>query len=150
MRITSKTCFISADGGVVDFVDDASGEVLGSVSIPPGRISARAYLDLAPRGSSLHVSKGLIAVSPKPWAFSQDYGPGSHESGANPDFQPTSATRFERQMRFSMARLQALDNRIMARAKALDAVERIPAGPGADPVEDDPVVIEADDGGADE
>ena len=80
---------------------------------------------------------GTIAVIP-PRSFHgrQRYGEGSHDTGANPDFKPSSADRMQREFRTTLARLQQATSRAEARERALADVDRIPTRQ----VDDEPVV----------
>jgi hypothetical protein len=140
-EITSRSFLVSAKGGTVDYVAP-DGEFLFSVAVPAGRISAREYLDLLPDGCSIEVADGLAVVNPRSGYGVQAYGPGSHDTGANPDFQPTSASRMEMEMRLTLNRMQAQTARLEARERALASIERIPTppAPAAPVVEDAPVV----------
>lgn len=143
-EINAKSVFLSAAGGVLDFVSQ-DGELLASVAVPPGRVPARDYLDLLPEGAAVEVSEGLVVLQPRSGFGVQHYGQGSHETGANPDFRPTSASRNELEMRLTLARMQAVTSRVEARERALWAVERIPAAPAPAPAPapaDDVAVIE--------
>lgn len=130
--MSRKAVFLSTTGGQIDFVQD--GEVLASVAIPAGRVPVVDYIDLCPEGAEIEVSHGLAVLEPRANIRSgtQAYGEGSHASGANPDFQPTSASRHEQQMRLQMAQLQADSARLEARFRALASIETIPnAAPAA-------------------
>lgn len=147
-EITRSTVLLSQDGGSVDFIRD--GEVLATIAVPAGRVRASQYLDLLPDGAHMQVGKGLVALNPSHRVGIQPYGHGSHDSGANPDFRPTSATRMEREMRLTLNRMKAATSRVEARERALAKIERIPEGPGsavtferkaeAEDTGDDPVV----------
>lgn len=128
MEINRKSVVFSAAGGSLDFVS-ADGEVLFSAPVPAGRTRAAEYLDLVPEGASIEVGPGVTVLQPRSSVGIQSYGAGSHDSGANPDFQPTSASRMEREMRLTMARMQAATARVEARERALAQVERMPKAP---------------------
>jgi len=132
-EINHKTVLVSAKGGTVDYVTP-DGEVLFSIDVPAGRVAAAEYLDLCPEGASVEIGNGLVALQPKSWAARQST-PYHLESGANPDFQPTSADRLQRQMRLTMAQMQADQRRIDARLAALQAIERIPTAPAPAPAQ---------------
>lgn len=137
MEINRKSVLVSAAGGSLDFVA-GDGEVLASVPVPAGRTCAADYFDLVPEGASIEVGAGVTVLQPRSSVGIQSYGAGSHDSGANPDFQPTSASRMEREMRLTMARMQAATARVEARERALAQVERMSKAPA----EADPEVIE--------
>lgn len=134
-EMNSRSFLVSSKGGTLDYVAP-DGEILFSVAVPPGRVSAREYLDLVPEGCGVEVSSGLAVVNPRHGYGVQSYGPGSHDSGANPDFRPTSASRFEAEMRLTLNKIQAQTARLEAREKALASIERMPVAPApaADPV----------------
>ncbi len=132
-EVNSRSFFVSASGGVIDFVKD--GEVLASLAVPAGKVPVMDYLSLVPLGADVEISEGLAVLQPPSSVGVQPYGKGSHETGANPDFQVTSASRFEREMRVTLARLQAKTNRLEARERALQRVERVPDNPLVEPAE---------------
>lgn len=126
-EIRKNSVFLSAKGGVLDIIRD--GEVLASIAVPAGRVSAAEYLDLVPLGASLEVAEGLAVLHPREAVGIQPYGQGSHDTGANPDFQPTSASRMEMQMRLTLNQLQASTAALEARQRALESIERVPMAP---------------------
>lgn len=130
--ISREAVFVSAKGGEIDFVLD--GEVLLSVAIPPGRIPAVDYLDLCPDGAVIEISAGLVVMEPRRTPIApMGFGEQARQSGANPDFQPTSASRLEKQMRVQMAQMQADDARREARLKQALALIEMPKAPEAAP-----------------
>lgn len=129
-QISAKAVVLSEKGGSLHFVRD--GEVLASVAIPAGRVSLRPYAELAPEGASIALDPGLVPLQPRKRGRAQKYGKGSHESGANPDFRPTSASRLEKEMRLTMAKMQATQRSVEARLRALQKIEIMPRGPGLD------------------
>jgi hypothetical protein len=140
VEVGRNDMFFSRDGGVIDFVSK-DGEVLVSVGVPAGVQAARQYLDALPHGAHIEVVEGL-AVIPKngrAW-FGSQRSPLSHESGANPDFVPTSASSINLQMQQLMRQMQAKDKRISARLRALEGIERIPVAVGPQQVDAQPVV----------
>lgn len=135
--INRKALLVSATGGKLDIVND-DGELLASVAVPAGKVPVLPYLELVPEGAELQVSEGLALFEPRHRIGIQPYGPGSHDSGANPDFRPTSASRFEREMRTTLARLQAHEQRVDAKLRALSTIERVPHAPGTGDVIEKP------------
>lgn len=131
--IDRKTLLVSDGGGHLDIVS-GDGEVLASVAVPAGQVSVLPYLDLVPEGASLQVASGIAVIRKPHRVCIQAYGDGSHDSGANPDYRPTSASRMEREMRLTMARMQAQESRVVAKLRALAKVERVPDAPAADDV----------------
>jgi hypothetical protein len=141
--LSRKAVFLSTDGGQIDFVRD--GEVLASVSVPAGRVNAVDYIDLLPDGAEIEVSHGLAVMEPRSRirSGSQAYGEGAYHSGANPDFQPTSASRMENQLRLLASQMQADTRRIDARLRALQSIETMPKAPEAVPSVPAPAVDDA-------
>lgn len=141
--MSRNAVFLSTTGGQIDYVRD--GEVLASVAVPAGRVAAAEYLDLCPEGAELEISHGLAVMEPRRVTRSgtQHYGERAYDTGANPDFQPTSASRLEQQLRLDMRKLQAESSRVSAMVKALQGIEVIPPAPVPAPEpkpEDVPVV----------
>lgn len=126
-QIPRSAWFVSVAGGVLDFVRD--GEWLLAVPVPPGRHLAADFVDMLPPGAEIEVGKGLAVMLPPSSYHRMSYGAGSHESGANPDFKPTSASRMEQEMRLTLAKMQSATKRLEARERAVASVERIPHKP---------------------
>lgn len=126
MQITRNTLIVTAKGGAIDYITP-EGEILFSIAVPPGKHSAAEYLDLCPEGAQIEHSEGVYIVQPRTRLFVQK--PETVESGANPDYQPTSADRFARQMRQTLAQMQSDQKRLDARMAALASIERIPTLP---------------------
>lgn len=129
---------VSDKGGTIDAIRD--GEVLASIAIPPGRVPVRDYLDLLPDGAHYEASEGLAVVEPRRLISSQSYGAVAVQSGANPDFQPTSASRFEKEMRAMVGKMQAENRGLAARVKAYQSIDRIPSKVGGLPSASDPLI----------
>lgn len=148
----AKTVFVSDGGGQLDIVA-ADGEVLMSVAVPPGRVRALPYRELLPDGATLQPSSGVAVIQLPHRIGIQSYGARAFDSGANPDYRPTAATRMEREMRLAMRRLQASESRVDAKLRALSKVERIPDAPAPAPVEvietPEPAPVKAEEKAAD-
>lgn len=149
-EVTHQTALVSDKGGTLDVVRD--GEVLFSVNVPAGVVAARDYLALVPDGARLEIASGLVAMDPHHRVMVQPYGPGATDSGANPDFQPTSASRMEREMRVTLNRMKAATDRVERRERALAAIERVPRAPAVEQVEEaeEPPVEPSEPAAADE
>ncbi|MBY5970813.1 hypothetical protein KUV28_00575 [Ferrimonas balearica] len=135
-EITRKTRLCSSSGGILDIRSDETGEVLGEIAVPAGAVMAAQYMSLIPEGAHLEIASGLAAINPRHRIGIQPH-PLAREIGANPEFQPTSASRFEREMRLQLARMKALNDGAERRQRKLAEIERIPTAPKEDP---DPVV----------
>lgn len=136
-ELNSKTVLVSAHGGILDYIDDRTGEVLFSIAVPPGKYRAGEYLDLCPDAAHVEIAEGLVALQPKNWAAIVP-AQTEVETGANPDFQPTSADRLQRQMALTMRQMLADQKTLNAKLQALSQIERIPSAPA-------PVAAPADD-----
>lgn len=134
----ARDTFVSQAGGFMEVLSE-DGEPLLTLDIPPGRVSCRDFADYVPGGRSYRLSEGVALYKAKNGVGRVHYGPGSHDSGANPDFQPTSASRLEKQMRLQLAHMQQATNRLEARAKALAKIERIPTAQPAQAPQPAPV-----------
>lgn len=126
-EIHSKAIIVSATGGTLDYISPY-GEVLFSIHVPPGKFRAGEYLELAPEGCTVEVAEGLVVLQTKGWAFVQPVESHS-QSGANPDYQPTSADRNARIMAQTMRNMMANQARLEARMAALGKVEMMPKAP---------------------
>lgn len=118
---------VSANGGEVQYIAE-DGELLASVAVPPGIHPAGQYLELCPDGAFMHL-EGLAALKPRERVSIQGYGDAAFASSANPDFQVTSATRMEMEMRLMLNKMKASTKRMEARANAVNLIEAIPKNP---------------------
>lgn len=132
MMLRRDDVFTSANGGAVNCLS-ADGEILATLAIPAGVTKASAYLALIPEGTAELAFSKVERVRPAHRLRVQHYGQKAYETGANPDFKPTSATRLEREMRVTMARINKTEERLARRLRALDGVERIPQAPAPAP-----------------
>jgi hypothetical protein len=135
MSIQRDASFCSASGGVVRY--SADGEILFEVAVPAGKVPVREYVDMLPEGGEMETS-GLTVVNPRQLG-GRLVTAGAYESGANPDFQPTTATRMEVEMREQIRQAQLLNRTVAAKLAALNAIQTMPQAPAAQP---DPDVIE--------
>ena len=138
-QMQRSAALVSSAGGRIDYVTP-DGEVLLSVAVPPGAATAGPFIDLCPSGAIMDVQGTIAVIPPRSFHGRQRYGEGSHDTGANPDFQPSSADRMQRELRLTLARMQQATSRVEARERALASIERIPTRePDPEPV------IEAED-----
>lgn len=146
-NINYNAFFVSADGGLVRYVSGT--ELLFEVRVPPGKVPVREYLDLCPPGAAIEYEDQLVLFDP-PSHFGLIEYEDAFESGANPDFRPSSARRNEIQMGLIMQRLQKVDHleariRSYERARPVAAPEPAPAAahqeaePQAQAVQQEPV-----------
>jgi hypothetical protein len=153
MEINSKSVILAPKGGEVTAAVD--GEIVGIFAVQPGQTVARDILALVPPGADLHLSKGVTILERRSWFGRQRVSAGN-DSGANPDYRPTSADRLQREMRMTLNRVKASEKRLEARLSALDGVDRVPTkapkkGEGDDPAKgtkEAPAEVIEDDGAA--
>lgn len=116
---------VSAKGGTLDILRD--GVVVAQVPVPAGAHVARDFIAFVPPDFEIQVGNGLSVFAAKCGYHRQAYGDGSHETAANPEFEPTSASRFQAQLDQGLKRLAAFESRIDAKMKARQSVEVIPS-----------------------
>lgn len=119
-------------------VSDVQGEWLFDVAVPQG---LSVVADLVPG-----LEPGMVVTATGVRLMRREWcgviaAPEALDSGANPDFKPSSATRQAMQMDHLLGRLRMQERRLEARLKSLDTIERIPANP-ASVVDDAAPVIE--------
>ncbi len=131
-EIIRNSRLVSAKGGQIDFVS-SEGELLMTVSVPPGNQPANEYLDLCPDDCEMQVSKGLVVVHPRSHVVVQR-NPLANESSANPDYISTGAAAEHRRMLLTVGLMQqSVDAQIEARLAGLALVEPVrPVDPVAD------------------
>jgi len=130
-EIKASDTLVSDKGGALDILRD--GEVIASVAVPAGAHRASRYLAFIPPDCEVQVAAGIAVFGAKPGYGVQRYGEGSHDSGANPDYVPTSAATMQRQLDHGLKKLASIESRVEAKLKALKAVERVPKAPAPDP-----------------
>lgn len=130
-EIKASDTLVSDKGGALDILHE--GEVIASVAVPPGAHRASGFLRFIPPDCEVQVSDGIVVFGAKPGYAVQRYGEGSHDSGANPDYVPTSAATMQRQLDHGLKKLAVMENRVEAKLKALKAVDRVPKAPAPDP-----------------
>lgn len=133
-ELNPKTTLVSAKGGILDYVDQKTGEVLFSVGVPAGRINAAEYLELCPHGAEVQIAEGLVALQPK-GGYALQQPDTLTDTGANPDYQPTSADRLQRQMQHNLSVMASNQKALESKLRALAAVERVPTAPAQAPAD---------------
>lgn len=126
MNIHSKARFAALRDATIHVVN-ADGEQVATFTLPVGLHRARPYLDLLPPGCEIELGLGVELLDTRRSALRQDYGRAAYHTAANPDYRPTLAGRMEREMRVTLARMQAATNRVEAREKALLKVREMPS-----------------------
>jgi hypothetical protein len=133
-EIIRNSRLVSAKGGQIDFVS-SDGELVMTVSVPPGNQPANDYLDLCPDDCEMQVSKGLVVVHPRSHVVVQR-NPLANESSANPDYISTGAAAEHRRMLLTVGMMQQkVDAQIEARLAGLALVEPVKPVQPVTPVE---------------
>ena len=84
------------------------GKVKWTVGVQPGVTMCTEFLGDMEPGDYLKVTAGMFVPAFPPGRMERmKYGPGSHDSGANPDYRPSRLTDGEKQLRKLIAGLQA-------------------------------------------
>lgn len=128
--IPANAILLSADGGSLDMIRD--GELLASIAIPSGRVLIADYMGLLPDGAWYETTT-LAVVQPRSLISSQTFGEAAFASGANPDFRPTTASRFEVETRQMISGMLANQRGLEAKLRAYSSIERVPDNPAPAP-----------------
>lgn len=90
---------VGLKGGSVSVIS-AEGEVIATEGLQPGRYRCNQWVPfMSAPGDSLQFEGEATPLVPNGGRVRAiKYGPGSHETGANPDFVVTSADRFQREL----------------------------------------------------
>lgn len=129
MQLDRNGFFVSAKGGALTVVG-ADGVVAFTVAVPPGRVGAADFADLVPEGGECSLSDGLKFVMPR-GLTARVMRDDAYDTAANPDYQPSPASAFERQIRGVVMGLQAKTEALEAEIKARQAVAALPRGEAA-------------------
>lgn len=127
----------SAKGGVLDVVSP-QGEVLISVAVPPGLVDAAPYFDMADGVGEVQISAGLVEIAPKGGFTVCEPHPAFGESGANPDFVPSSDQSAA--LARMVEQLRVKSDHLERRVRAFGAIERVPQAAASAPAKDEPLV----------
>lgn len=123
-EVKATDTLVSANGGTLEILRD--GELVAQVAVPAGAHVARDFIAFVPPDCEIQVGDGLAVFAAKGGYHRQRYGEGSHETAANPSFEPTSASRLQAQLDQGLKRLATVENRVEAKLRALNTVEVIP------------------------
>lgn len=112
------TLLVPKEGGEVILYDESEVEVF-RCGLQPGVHQAKQFVGALPRGGGLLPSPKVAAVDTKSGraAFSH-YGPGTYETGANPDFKPTLASEQEARLRRLVERAELANEKLAKAEKA--------------------------------
>lgn len=131
----TTTILVGLAGGEISAVTE-HGEITWSLGLVGGKYLVSDYLPLLGFGETLNSSGAVTFVTPTSRLQVDNFGALSVETGANPDFVVTSATRMQREMELTLDRLNqtsAKAERAAARYEALAAV--VPVTQAASPVD---------------
>lgn len=108
---------VAATGGEITATDE-DGVPFWSIGLTPGIHEGRKFALYMGPEHEISLSDGVTAVAPAGGRASpMKYGKGANDSGANPDYRPTSADQAMREMQQKVMRLtqkQALADRKLA------------------------------------
>lgn len=115
---------VSSEGGEVSILD-ADGQVIATEGLVPGRQRCSEWVPFMSAGDTLEFTGGCSVMVPNGGRVKRmPYGPGSHESGANPEFVVTSADRFQRELDHKMRALNAKQDRLESYIKRANAIAK--------------------------
>ncbi|CAD0186692.1 hypothetical protein RUESEDTHA_03602 [Ruegeria sp. THAF57] len=125
---------VGTQGGDLRIVTP-DGEIFAEIGLMPGIHEASEYMAYVLPGYTVEVGPGVTAMQPPSGRNAPiKYGADAYKSGANPDWEPTVATRQQRQMEMTLAKINA-------KSKALDkkfaAMEELHANQRREEVIDD-------------
>lgn len=113
------------------FIVDPDGEIEQTIPLPSGIVHAAPYIALLPEDRQFMLGENVTIVPARQGVHVVTHHM-RHESGANPDFKPTSASRLERELRVAMSKFTSATSRIEAMERAAAKVERIPRAPASE------------------
>ena len=123
-RIEAKRAIMVVSGPAHVSVITREGEVLLTEQLTPGRHKGKDYIKFMPSGSHLALDGDVTPLLAPSRLYPVPYGAGAFESGANPDFKVTSATRQAREMAILMDRLTAKDTVLDRKLAALNGAAK--------------------------
>lgn len=121
-------------GGVLDYISP-DGEPVMKFHVPEGRHRASEWVSLVEPGYSLEVADNLVCFPPRA-GVAVTHHPHALMSDANPNFEPTSALRADREMRVEINAMREMRLTLQKEAKqrqvdSIQVVEDIPDNPEA-------------------
>ena len=123
-RIEAKRAIIVVSGEARLSVVTREGEVLLTELLTPGRHKGKDYIKFMPSGSHLALDGDATPLLAPSRLYPAPYGAGAFESGANPDFKVTSATRQARELDLLMKRLTDKDTVLDRKIAALNGAAK--------------------------
>lgn len=142
-RYDAKNAMISVYAGYTSVTCiNPDGEIIFKRGFPTGNHSLKPLSNAMSDTDSLEFGSDCDVYLKQSRVFSVPYGEGANQSGANPDFQVTSASRNAREMEIKMKSLTQKMASIDRRTAQLTDLERLSEKSVPD---SDAVVIDNDD-----
>lgn len=116
---------VGLKGGSVT-VTNRDGEAIATEGLTPGRHKCALWVPfMTSEGDTLTFSGDVSPMVPSGGRVRPiPYGPGSHETGANPDFVVTSASRNARELDRKLAMLDQKQDRLEKQLKKAQSISR--------------------------
>jgi hypothetical protein len=137
-EMKNSTLMVATTGATLSGVSP-DGEILWTEGLVIGRHRVSQWLPFLGPKDTLTVDGDATMLSPTVTRLkSMPYGEGSRNSGANPDFQVTSASRHERELGLMMKRMASNSDKLEKRLAYLNsaadkaALLSVPANPVID------------------
>lgn len=151
-QLSKARLCVPSSGGDLTILSE-TGEPVAMIGLSPGVCRGAQFLDLLMPGQAVALSEGVTALAPGGKRLaSQRFGALAHATGANPDFQPSSASVEEMRLRRLLKDVAAQSNALERRSRQFDRMAKAKADP-APVIEDAPAVpvkqVQQADTGAD-
>lgn len=104
-KAAHAVAIVSGTGAIVNVVDE-DGLVVMTEGLALGSHPTKRFIRYMPENGQLTVSGGVTIMMPASRVKAVKYGEGATDTGANPDFKPTSAERERRALLHKVTRLQ--------------------------------------------
>lgn len=118
---------------------DPDGVVLWSEPLHVGRHKLAQWLPFLPEDAICEIEGDVYVVTPQNRLYAVPYGEGSHDTGANPDFVVTSASRYERELKLTMDRLNKRSDLLDRKLSAMEGARSMRAEAARAAAEPEPV-----------
>lgn len=143
-------CMVGLEGGSVSVVS-AEGEVIATEGLQPGRYRCSEWVPfMSAPGDSLQFEGQASPLVPNGGRVrAMKYGPGSHDTGANPDFVVTSADRFQRELDRKLKELSAKTDYLTKNINRANSIAKHTGQNVEVAKEEDTQVVDDDDTGGD-
>lgn len=127
-EMTNARFFVGSAGGQITCIDK-NGEEVWRLGFMPGVHYADLFKADLKIGESIEMSGEIALMRRNGRVRSQKYGETAFETGANPDYRPTTASTQELRLRKMMAELDAKQKGLTRRIEGLKKVREIAPEP---------------------